>query len=297
VGWAVPEREPTYILMMDKVIAVFGGGGVKGMAHAGAWRAIEEAGLTVSELIGTSIGGLVAAGLAGGVGWRELYERANALKKQDIVAMNRWALLLNGIRQQSVFQAEPLQSYIDSVLPVQNFDELEMPVSMNAVDLETGRMEWFGAAGRMDVPLRDAVYATCALPLFYPPAQIDGTYYVDGGVRDSLPVQLAAERGASLIIAVDVGAGEVRDSGDTVAKGLVAIHHRVTEIMGFARKRQVLENWAGPPLLYIRPPLDGYSTFDFGQTGQFLEEGYRSTRDALIEAGLSKKTPRRSVAR
>ena len=271
---------------MERVFVVFGGGGVKGMAHAGAWRAIQEAGLPVRELIGTSIGGLVAACLAGGHGWPKLYELAAALKKPDIVTLNRWALLLNGIRQPSVFQGEALREYIESVLPVREFSELTIPVSMNAVDLESGRMDWFGAAGRMDVPLVDAIYATCALPLFYPPAELDGLYYVDGGVRDGLPIQLAADRGATLIIAIDVGAGEVRDSGDTVAKGLVAIHHRVTEIMGFARKHEQLETWAGPPLIYVRPRLDEYSTFDFGRTEFFLDEGYQATRAALIRAQL-----------
>jgi NTE family protein len=282
---------------MDRVFAVFGGGGVKGMAHAGAWRAIQEAGLPVAELVGTSIGGLVAACLAGGHGWARLYELAAALKKQDIVTLNRWALLLNGIRQPSVFQGEALREYIETVLPVRDFSELVLPVSMNAVDLESGRMVWFGAAGRMDVPLVDAIYATCALPLFYPPAEIDGEFFVDGGVRDGLPIELASQRGATLIIAIDVGAGEVRDSGDTVAKGLVAIHHRVTEIMGFARKREQLENWTGPRLIYVRPRLDEYSTFDFGKTEFFLEEGYRATRAALEGAGLlSAATLRKSTA-
>ena len=271
---------------MERVFAVFGGGGIKGMAHAGAWRAIQEAGIPVQELVGTSIGGLVAACLAGGHGWAKLYELAAALKKQDIVTLNRWALLLNGIRQESVFQGYALRNYIESVLPVETFADLSLPVSMNAVDLERGQMVWFGAAGRMDVPLVDAIYATCALPLFYPPAVINDEYYVDGGVRDGLPVQLAAERGATLIIAIDVGAAEVRDPDDTVSKGLVAIHHRVGEIMGFARKRAQLDNWNGPRLIYVRPRLDAFSTFDFGRTEFFLGEGYRATREALVAAGL-----------
>src|SRR5688500_8986053 len=109
------------------------------MAHAGAWRALMEAGVPVAELIGTSIGALVACCIAGGSDWQKLYEQAHALQKPDIVALDRWALLLNGIRQSSIFQAEPLRNYIASVLPTNEFDELTIPVSMNATDLETGR--------------------------------------------------------------------------------------------------------------------------------------------------------------
>ena len=102
---------------------------------------------------------------------------------------------------------------------------------------------------------------------------------------------MAAARGASLIIAIDLCAGEVRDSEDTVAKGLVAIHHRVGEIMSFARKRARLQNWSGPRLIYVRPRLDEYSTFDFGRTEHFLEEGYRATREALSGAGYLMEAP------
>lgn len=277
--------------MASRVVLVLGGGGVKGMAHAGAWKAIEDSGIEVSEIIGTSIGALVGACLAGGLGWEELAPRALALEKQDIVRLNRWALLLNGIRQPSVFLGETLQEYIASVLPVERFEELGVPLSMNAVHLNTGRMEWFGAGGRMDVGLAEAVYASCALPLFYPPAELNGRFYVDGGVADALPVQRAVERGADLIIAVDAGAGPVKDAEDTISKGLVAVHHRVFDIMAYMRKQQILDTWAGPELVYVRPELDGFSTFDFTETQRFLEEGYRATLLALGEPAQSPPMP------
>jgi NTE family protein len=104
---------------------------------------------------------------------------------------------------------------------------------------------------------------------------------VDGGVRASLPLERAAERGAELIIAIDVSAGETKDSKDVISKGMVAIHHRVYDIMANAQRQGQLAAWAGPPIVYIRPRLDGFSTFDFDVTQYFLEEGYRATRRAL----------------
>lgn len=266
---------------MSRTIVVLGGGGVKGMAHVGAWKALQESGIEAAEVIGTSIGGLVAAAIGAGGTWETLAPRALTLQKPDIVTLNRWALLFNGIRQTSVFQEETLRAFISSVLGATTFEELTLPISMNAVHLDTGKEEWFGEGGRSDVPLVDAVYASCALPLFYPPALIGGRYYVDGGVADPLPVRRAAERGADRIIAIDVGAGPVRDAKDTVAAGLVAIHHRVFDIMAWERKRALLDSWAGPELVYVRPNMDNYSTFDFTRTQHFLEEGYRATRRAL----------------
>lgn len=266
---------------MDRVILVLGGGGVKGLSHVGAWKAIEELGIEVDEIIGTSIGALAGACVACGMGWRDMATQALSLRKSNIAMLNRWVVLLNGIRQQSLFLAAPFQKYIRSVLPVARFDELQIPFSLNAVDLETGRMEWFGVGGRTDVELADAIYASCALPVFYPPGLIDGRHYIDGGVGDTLPIERAAERGADLIIAIDVAAGEEKDSLDTVSKGMAAIHHRTYDILTYARRRRRLESWDGPPLVYVRPSLDGYSTFDFENTKYFLEEGYRATLRTL----------------
>lgn len=267
---------------MGRTIVVFGGGGMKGLAHVGAWRALRDAGVEVDELVGTSIGGLVGACLAGGMGWSTLAARALSVRKSEIAAINRWALLFNGIRQPSVLRGDRLRAFVDGMLPTARFEDLERPLSVNAVDLETGRTCWFGAGGRRDVAVADAVYASCALPVFYPPAEIGGRYYVDGGVTDGLPLGRAAERGADRIVAVDVGAGSVRDPRDAVEKGLVALHHRVYDIMASRRRRAALEVWEGPPeLIYVRPALDGYPTFDFGSAKTFLEEGYRATRAAL----------------
>ncbi|MGD8276460.1 MAG: patatin-like phospholipase family protein [Gemmatimonadota bacterium] len=272
--------------MAERVVLVLGGGGVKGLAHVGAWRALAEAGVAVTEIIGTSIGALVGACLAGGADIALLEELARSLQRQDIVTLNRWAFLLNGISEVSVFHADAFRRYLADVLPVETFDDLSLPFSANAVHLETGRMEWFGAGGRTDVPLADAVYASCALPLFYPPADLGGELYVDGGVRDPLPIRRAADRGADLIIAVDVNSGEVKDSADVVSKGLVAIHHRVFDIMAYARRKAIIDAWSGPELVHVRPSLDGTSTFDFGRTAFFLDEGYRAMRDALAGRGL-----------
>ena len=265
------------------VVLVLGGGGVKGIAHVGVWKAVLEAGVQVAEVVGTSIGALVGACIAGGASIEQLEEQARALTKQDIVDINRWALLPNGIRQQAVFRGAALRSYIERVLPVQEWPDLRISLNINAVDLETGHAVWFGTGARTDVSLADAVYASSALPLFYPPAVVNGMHLVDGGIMDTLPITRAADRGATQIIAANAAAGRRKDAADTVDKGMVAIHHRVYDIMAFARRKVVENSWMGVPVVSIRPNLDGYSTFDFAAVDYFLEEGYRSARAALLD--------------
>lgn len=269
---------------MKRVILVLGGGGMKGLAHVGAWKAVRECGVEIAEIVGTSIGSLVGACIAAGQEWEQLAPRALALQKKDIVSLDGRALLINGMRRMSVFQDTAYREYIRRTLPVERFDDLVLPLSINAVDLETGCTEWFGVGGRTDVSLADAVYASSALPVFFPPAVMGERYYVDGGVRASLPIERAAERGADLIVAIDVSAAETKDPKDVLPKGMVAIHHRVYDIMAHGQRQTLLSAWDGPPLIHVRPRLDGYSTFDFDKTQYFLEEGYRATRRALTRA-------------
>lgn len=265
----------------ERVVLVLGGGGVKGVAHAGAWRALVEAGVAVAEIVGTSIGSLVGASIAGGSSPEELAEQARSLTKNDIVDINRWALLPMGIRQRSIFRGEALREYIERVLPAPTWSELAIPLTVNAVDLETGATVWFGAGGRTDVALAEAIYASSALPVFYPPAEVDGMLLVDGGVMDTVPITKAADRGATRIIAVQTSSGREKDSEDTVDKGLVAIHHRVMDIMAYARREVVEDSWFGPPVLKVEPDVARYSTFDFDAVEYFLEEGYGAMKRAL----------------
>jgi len=265
---------------------VLGGGGLKGLGHAGAWQALQEAGFRPAGLVGTSIGAMVAAALAGGMGWRELAPRAFDLRKEDLVRVNRRVLWVNGLRATSVFQSEPLREYIERTLPAKEWTDLAFPLQINAVDLATGETHWFGHGARTDIPLTEAVYASCALPVLYPPAPLGGSWFVDGGTVDALPLQRAQELGATGILALDAGSGAEVDSGITVASGLVAIHSRIFSMASGRRRRETVQNWSGVPLRLVRPRLDGYGSFDFQHAGYFLEEGYRATRAALYRWGV-----------
>ncbi|MEX1257845.1 MAG: patatin-like phospholipase family protein [Gemmatimonadota bacterium] len=264
---------------------VLGGGGLKGLAHLGVWRALQERGFVPEGILGTSIGALVGANIAAGRPLKEMEVEARSLERGDIARLQRRALWLNGIRASSLYHGEPLRDYLAKVLPRGGWKSLVTRFQTNAVELGTGRMEWFGIGARTDVSLLDAVYASTALPVFYPPVRLVGGVYLDGGVADALPITRAAELGATGIVAVDVGAGERVDSEKVVGGGMIAVHERVFSLMAGRRRREGVAGWEGPPLLYIRPKLDGYGGFDFERVGEFLELGRVAGLEAVGEAG------------
>jgi NTE family protein len=231
--------------------------------------------------VGTSIGALVGALIAAGAGWTQLEAEARRLRREDIVKVNRRVAWINGIRQVSVFHGEVLSAYYRALLPSRGWEALGLPLQVNAVDLETGRTEWFGPGARTDVSLVDAVYASSALPVFYPPALLMGRAFVDGGTEHPLAPHRALELGATGIVAIDVGVGERGDVDKILAQGVLGVHQRIFSIMTFRRRRELLERWSGPPLFYVRPRLDGYETFDFTSIDYFVDEGYRATKEVL----------------
>ncbi len=266
----------------DRIWLVLGGGGLKGLAHIGAWRALRETGVRVAGVVGTSIGALVGALIASGAEWKEMRRLARALKRTDIVRVNRRAVLFNGIHQVSVFRGDVLQEYYASIFADTGWETLGIPLLVNAVDLATGRTEWFGAGARTDVSLTEALYASSALPVLYPPARIGDTVLVDGGTEHPLALGRAAETDATGLIGVDVGAGETGEAHRIVEQGMVAVHQRIFAIMTWRRRNELVRHWQGKPLLYVRPALDGFGTFDFDRIEHFLEEGYRAMSRALL---------------
>lgn len=267
-----------------RTILVLGGGGMKGLAHIGVWKALEEAGIKPDAIMGCSIGALIGVCLAGGMGWRELAQLARSLRKDDIVAINRRAIFLGGVREEAVFDGEHYKGYIRRTLPIERLSEARVPVRVNAVSLVSGEEVWFGTGVRDDVPAADAVYASCALPIYFPPLHADGDYLVDGGVLDVFPIRKAAAWGAERIIGVDVGADFLPPDEGYFTRGMIAIHDRVLGLNLQEQRRTCLDQWEGPPLVYIRPRIGHLGGWDFDRTQFFLEEGYRAAKEALAGA-------------
>ncbi len=266
----------------DRPWLVLGGGGLKGLAHLGAWRVLEEAGFRPTGILGTSIGALVGAAVAGGRSFDELEAEARKLDRASVAPVSRRALWVNGIRAESLLQGQPLRRTIDRLLPEGGWEAYRQRFQVNAVEIGTGRMEWFGVGARTDVSPSDAVYASAALPVFFPPIHLPGGVYVDGGMGDALAILRAAELGATGIVAIDVGSGGSVRGEDVAAKGMIAVHERVFSLMVGRRRRETVDAWQGPPLLYLRPELDGFGAFDFDRIPYFLEEGARAA-GALLE--------------
>jgi NTE family protein len=265
-------------------VLVLGGGGMKGVAHIGAWKAVEEAGIRPDTILGTSIGSVIATCLAGGMGWRELAEVARKLTKDDIVLINKKAVWFGGVREAAVFDGDHFRTWLERILPIRKFEEVQIPVRINAVSLVSGKEVWFGSGINEEVPVLDAVYASCALPIYFPPARIGEDHLVDGGIVDVFPIRSAAEWGAERIVAVDVGAELLPPDEGYFDRGMIAIHDRVLGLSLQQQRKAWFHDWNGPPLLYIRPQIGHLGAWDFDRTQFFLEEGYRAAREALAKA-------------
>src|SRR5687768_7910165 len=190
-----------------RIALVLGGGGLKGFAHVGVLRALQERGITPSVYAGTSIGAMVAAAWVGGMTVEEMERRAIALKRRDLFRLDHMGMLMERMRAPSIYLEEPLRTLCEAIVPNERFDELSVPVLVNTVDIERGTQVVWGLPGLSDVPVADAVYASCALPGFFPPGPVDGRVCIDGGTTDNLPVSIAAI-GMDAVIAVDVGSFE-----------------------------------------------------------------------------------------
>jgi NTE family protein len=269
---------------------VLGGGGLKGLAHLGALRALRTRGFEPAGILGTSIGALVGACVAGGRDLDELFDVASGLSRTDIARVQRRAVWVRGFRAEALFRAEPLREYMAGILPREGWEGLEVRFQANAVELGSARTEWFGIGARTDVSLLDAVYASTALPVFYPPIRLPGGIYVDGGVEYTLPLHRAAELGATGIVAIDPGSAEHAEPEAVVAAGMLGVHQRVFAIMSGRVRRATLEEWSGPPVLYVRPDMKGYAPFDFDHISFFLEEGERAAEEALQGRAISRTT-------
>jgi NTE family protein len=274
-----PSIRPLEASVGRRVALVLGGGGLKGFAHIGVLRAIEERGIVPDVFAGTSIGALIAAAYLSGTPVDELQTRAEALRKRDLFRLNHLGMLLERMRSPSIYLEEPLRALCAGAMPDVTFAALPKRLLVNTVDLDHGARVVWGLPGLEDFSVRDAVYASCALPGFFPPGRVGERTCIDGGVVDNLPVSVAAQF-ADLVIAVDVGSSD-QSRRDATSAGFAGIYMRAATMMMHALQQFPLERWHGPPMVLIRPRVDDAAWLSFTDTAANIAEGYRSASRAL----------------
>ncbi len=264
-----------------RTVLVLGGGGMKGTAHVGVWRALEEAGIVPDAIVGTSIGALIGCSIAGGMGWRELADMALALRRDDIVSINRRAVWMGGVREEAVFNGAHYRAWIERNLPLASFRDARVPVRVNAVSLVACAEAWFGTGVDEEIDPVDAVYASCAIPIYFPPLKRAGDVLVDGGILNVVAVDQAFAWGAERVIAIDVGSEILPPAAGFFERGMIAMHDRLLTMNIDAQRHRNQEAWMGRPVTVVRPRIGHLGTWDFHRTRYFLEEGFRATREAL----------------
>ncbi|MEJ7668034.1 MAG: patatin-like phospholipase family protein [Casimicrobiaceae bacterium] len=272
------------LLLPQRVALVLGGGGLKGFAHIGALRALEERGIRPSLVAGTSIGSLIAAAYASGIAVEDMERRAIALRKKDLFRIDHVSMVTKRMRSPALYLAGPLDARVREIVPSTTFRKLKMPLLVNTVDLEHGKQVLWGLPGLQDVPVADAVYASCALPGFFPPRVIEGRTCADGGVMTNMPVSSAAQ-GMDAVIGVDVGSTSLATARRIKDRGFAAIYMRAATMMMKHLQSAQLAAWTGPPLLLVRPAVWQFHWFSFAHTRQMIQAGYEAAADALDRAG------------
>jgi NTE family protein len=283
-----------------KVALVLGGGGLKGFAHIGVLTALAELDIEPSVLAGTSIGALICAAKATGMHNIEMAEYARSLRRRDLFRLNRLGMLVERTHAPSIYQRGPLHDVCTSVVRDATFDELDTTLLVNTVDIQRGSPVVWGLPGLRQVSIVDAVYASCALPGFYPPGDVGDRSCVDGGVVDNLPVGVASQ-GMDVVIAVDTGSSSVVTQADIARHGFTAIYMRAATTMMHALQLSPLENWTAPPMILIRPRVSHIGWFSFSHADELIEAGYKAAMEAMqyFDSCAAAETgvfPRRAVA-
>ena len=261
---------------------VLGGGALKGLAHIGALRALEEAGIRPDVYAGTSIGAMIAAAAASGLTAEHMAERAARLRRRDLFRINHLGMLMERMASRSIYLEAPLRALCEELVPAGTFDEVATPLLVTAVDLERAMPVVFGRPGMRNVRVRDAVYASCALPGFFPPGLVNGRSYIDGGTTDNLPVAIAA-LDVDALIAIDVGIADVPVETHVSSQGFASIFMRAASMMMHEQQQQTLEHWTSPPLLLVRPAVSHIGWFSFSHVDELLQVGYDAMKAALVD--------------
>jgi NTE family protein len=247
----------------EGISLVLSGGGARGFAHVGVWRALQEFGVPVLAVSGTSAGAIAGAFIAAGVPWKEAFEW---------MGNSRYFGWRNFLwRKDGLFSLEPLAKILQQQLP-SHFEDLSIPFFATATDLVKGEAVHFNTGN-----LCEALLASAAVPLVFEPQRRNGQLLVDGGVMNNFPIEPLLDL-PHPIFGVHVNRITSRAANEDWGKWYLAEKCFHLAIAGELPRKTGHCRW------FIEPAGDAYQMFDFDRAEEIMETGYRATLEVLKTA-------------
>lgn len=273
---------------------VLSGGGARGLAHIGVLRVLEEMKIPVDLIVGTSMGAVVGGAYASGRSTDELEALVKSANWNAILA-DRPARERLAIRRREDDERLPsriefgfdlqhgarlpagaagngqLEATLSSLLPATRMDDplrrLPIPFRAVATDLLSGAM-----LDQADTPLFEALRASMAVPGVFAPLRVNGRPRVDGGLVRNLPIDLARQLGADIVIAVNVGTPLLEDREITSA---VMVANQMLQILTEQNVQRSLRELQRQDII-IDPDLPGMGFMDFYRADEAMATGRRA---------------------
>ncbi|MFH0022125.1 patatin-like phospholipase family protein [Pseudomonas fluorescens] len=293
-----------------KIGLVLSGGAARGLAHIGVLKALEEQGIKIDAIAGTSmgavVGGLYASGykvdelekLALSIDWqaalsdappredvpfRRKQDDRDFLVKQKLSFRDDGSLGL----PLGVIQGQNLALLLESLLAhtsdTRDFDKLPIPFRAVATDIANGEKVVFRKGH-----LPQVIRASMSIPAVFAPVELDGRLLVDGGMTDNIPLDVARQMGVDVAIVVDIGT-PLRNRKQLTT--VVDVLNQSITLMTRSNSEEQLAALKATDVL-IQPALAAYGVTDFGKTQEMIDAGYRATR--ILDARLAVLKPTQS---
>lgn len=254
-----------------KLGVALSGGGARGFAHAGALMAIEEAGLKPDAIAGVSAGSVVAVLYAAGVKPLEMADLFSGQGFRDFVELS-WG-------KGGLFKIEKFMHFIQNAIGnKRNIEDLDIPTFIGASDLDNARPHIFDSG-----EIGPRMIASCSIPIIFPPVQIDGVHYVDGGVLRNLPAWALRDK-CDTLIGINVSPLAKKDSYNSI----IEVAYRTYNLMAKANQA---DDMALCDLSIQTPEIADYAVFDLSKIKELVVSGYMHTRKALKNAGMWNPAP------
>ena len=286
-------QESTDSLARPRVGVVLSGGGAKGFAHIGALKVIEEAGLPIDYIAGTSmgsiIGGLYAIGYSPEMMTRLVKEQdwnaimSDAIPQKyisiDDKILDRHYLATFPFRNKkiqmksSIYDGEMINLLLarltSPAYKISNFSELSIPFLCVAANIENAE-----AYEMTKGNLQRSIRASMSIPFYFPPVEIDGRLLIDGGLRNNFPVPNVREKGVDIIIGIDVQRNfHTKDELNSMAIIMDQII-AMSDIDAYTRAKEDAD-------IYIKPEVAKYGMMDFNSYDTIIALGEEATRKYL----------------